>query len=68
MLQFIMMYMTLGIMYSMMIFSDPEEQIKTELLLSGMEIPPDEKGNFRVAVAIILMFFWPFDLIARSKL
>lgn len=66
--QFLMMYMVLGLMYSAMILSNPDEQVKTELLLAGMEIPPEKKESFKLMIALIMMLIWPLDMFARSKL
>jgi len=68
MVQFAIVYMSIGLMYTMMIFSDPDQQVKTELLLSGMEIPPEHKDAFRVFTGVIMMFLWPLDMAARTKL
>jgi hypothetical protein len=66
-MQFVIVYMSIGLMYTMMIFSDPDQQVKTELMLSGMEIPPENKNAFRTATAFIMMFLWPLDMAARSR-
>lgn len=66
--QFVMTYMMIGLMYSAIIFSDPDSQMKTEIMLSGMQIPPENREAFRIAAAVLMMFLWPFDMVARSKL
>jgi len=67
MLQLVMMYMMMGIMYTMIIFSNPDEQAKTELMLTGMEIPTENQADFRLMIAFIMIIFWPVDMIIRSK-
>lgn len=66
--QYATMYIACGLMYSMVIFSNPDEQVKTELMLAGMEIPPEHKQQFRVMIAFIMMVLWPLDMLVRSRM
>lgn len=66
--QFATVYITIGLMYTMAILSIPDEQVKTELLLAGMEIPPEHKHRFRFMIAAIMAILWPLDMVVRSRM